>query len=56
MDFINRIRGGKFVVSESIIANHACASQFVGKKICGFLLTTKSVKILPLKNFPLYGI
>ena len=45
----------KVVVSESIIANHAIMSKFVAKKILGFVLTTKSMKILPLENFPLSG-
>ena len=33
MDFNNHIHGGKFVVSESIIANHSWHPLFVGKKI-----------------------
>ena len=44
------------MVSESIIANHACASLVRGENIRGFVLTAKSTKILPLENFPLYGI
>ena len=44
------------MVSESIIANHTIMSKFVGGKHCGFVLTTKSMKILPLENLSLYGI
>ena len=52
---INHIRREKIVVSESIIANHTCASLVRGGKIRGFVLTTKSTKILPSKkSFLLY--
>ena len=55
VDFkINHIHGGKREVSESIIANHTRASLVHGEKICGFVLTTKSTKILPLENFLLH--
>ena len=40
------------MVSESIIANHTCASKFVRKKILDFVLTTNSTKILPLNFLP----
>ena len=33
ISIINHICGEKFVISESIIANHAIMSKFVGKKI-----------------------
>ena len=56
MDFKNQSYSWeKFVVSESIIANHACASLVRREKIRAFILTTKSTKILSLENFPLYG-
>ena len=55
ISIINHIRGGKIVVSESIIANHTCASLVRVGKIRGFVLTTKSTKILPLENLMLYG-
>ena len=49
ISIINHIHGEKFVVSESIIANHSCHPLLVGKKICGFVLATKSTKYYPSK-------